>query len=132
LSGASTLGDSVTLYTGFIAIRAPGTYQFDLNSDDGSALSIGGTNVIDDDGLHALKDVSASVSFLGAGLYSFSVDQFENGGWTGVTVLENGARYLRSVRFGPRTRLDGPARCCSVRCRAGPPPPRLTTAADQP
>jgi len=100
LSSDSTLGDAVTLYNGFIAIASAGAYTFDLNSDDGSDLSIGGTLIINNDGQHALTDLQASVTFQSAGLYAISVDHFENGGATGVTVEENGAALATSHLYG--------------------------------
>jgi len=87
----STLGQAVSRYNGFIAIPAAATITFALSSDDGSSLAIGGTSIINDDGLHGIAGSSTSVSFQSAGLYPFYVDHFENTGGTGVTVLVNGA-----------------------------------------
>jgi hypothetical protein len=99
LLGSSTLGDAVTRYSGFIAISSATTYTFGLYSDDGSMLVIGGTTIINDDGLHGVSGLSASVTFQSAGLYSFYVDHFENGGGTGVTVLENGGSLVTSTLY---------------------------------
>ena len=99
LVGSSTLGDAVTRYNGFIAIQSAATYTFGLYSDDGSLLVIGGTTIINDDGQHGVSGSSASVTFQSAGLYSFYVDHFENGGGTGVTVLENGNILVTSTLY---------------------------------
>ncbi len=90
LIGSSTLGQAVTRYNGFIAIRTAADYTFNLSSDDGSSLTIGGTLIVDNDGLHGVTGSSTLVTFQKAGLYAFYIDHFENGGGTGVTVLENG------------------------------------------
>ena len=102
LSADSTLGQAVTRYNGSIAIAAAGSYTFGLFSDDGSSLTIGGTLVINDDGLHGVGGSSIAVSFVSAGLYSFYVDHFENAGSTGVTVQENGAAIPTSSLYATR------------------------------
>lgn len=95
----STLGQAVTRYNGFIAVTTAATYTFGLFSDDGSSLAIGGTTIVNDDGLHGLTGSSTSVTFQSAGLYSFYVDHFENTGGTGVTVLENNAAIVTSSLY---------------------------------
>jgi hypothetical protein len=109
LSGSGTLGDNVTLYEGYIAIPTAGTYTFSLSSDDGSILEIGGTTIINDDGVHGLSGSSTSVAFQSAGLYSFYVDHFENGGGTGVTVLENGNALATSTLYSSALPVPEPA-----------------------
>jgi len=66
-------------YTGLITIAAADTYTFYTESDDGSKLFVNGTEVVDNDGNHALTEQSGSI-FLAAGIYSFTVLYFENTG----------------------------------------------------
>lgn len=99
LSADSTLGQAVTRYVGSIAISAPATYTFGLFSDDGSSLTIGNTLIVNNDGLHGVTGSSTSVTFASAGLYYFYVDHFENGGGTGVTVLEDNAKIPTSSLY---------------------------------
>lgn len=66
-------------FTGFIDIATPGTYTFYTTSDDGSKLFINGTEIVDNDGLHAAQEEQGSVS-LSAGLHSIEVTFFERGG----------------------------------------------------
>ena len=89
--GSSTLGTDVVRFNGYIAIATAGNYTFGLFSDDGSVLTIGGTTIYNNDGLHGVAGTTTAVTFQGAGLYSFYLDFFENGGGTGVTVQENGS-----------------------------------------
>ncbi len=83
--GANTLEDSIYHFTGYINITAANlTTTFQLGSDDGSALSINGTQVIDNDGDHGYNTVSQTVDFTAPGLYAVNLISFEDGGVTGV------------------------------------------------
>jgi hypothetical protein len=62
-----------------------GTYKFYLKSDDGSRLYIDGNLVIDNDGLHAQKELSASVA-LSKGYHDIRVEYFENYGDAGISL----------------------------------------------
>jgi len=108
LAGTSTLGNSVTYYLGYIAIPAAGNYTFTLGGDDGVKLLIAKTEIIAVDGLHPLVSSTATVTFGAAGLYRFFVDHFENGGETGVTVLENGFPLVTSTLYPAGTPLPEP------------------------
>lgn len=99
LTANSALGQAVSRYNGFIAIPTAAAFTFNLLSDDGSSLAIGGTSIINNDGVHGLQGSSASVTFQSAGLYSFYVDHFENAGSTGVTLLENNAAIVTSSLY---------------------------------
>ena len=80
-------GDSETFsirYTGSIYVSVADTYTFYTTSDDGSKLYINGTEVVDNDGLHAPQERSGSI-FLNPGFYPLVVEVFEN---TGGEILE--------------------------------------------
>src|SRR5436190_11867821 len=47
--------------TGFIDVKADGTYTFYTSSSDGSRLYIGNTLVVDNDGLHPMQERSGSI-----------------------------------------------------------------------
>lgn len=89
LVGSATLGPSYTTYTGYLAIFAPGTYQYNLTSDDGSELIIGGATIIDMLGQQTWSGASASVTYTAAGLYAIGIEQFDAGGYTGITLQQN-------------------------------------------
>ena len=74
---------AITL-TGYIAITQTGTYNFNLGSDDGSALTIGGTSVINNDSDHVFSTASGAASFSQTGLYAISIEYFEDAGVTGL------------------------------------------------
>lgn len=62
---------------GSITIEKPGAYEFQLTSDDGSQLWIGGRRVIDHDGLHGATSM-AETTELKAGTHPFQIKFFEN------------------------------------------------------
>ena len=49
------------IFTGYIYAPKNGLYTFETQSDDGSTLKISDINLIDNDGSHSLKKVSASI-----------------------------------------------------------------------
>jgi cytochrome c peroxidase len=71
-------------FKGFINLPTDGTYTFYTNSDDGSKLYIGNTEVVNNDGLHGNVQQSGQIG-LKAGKHAVSVDFFEK---TGGEVLE--------------------------------------------
>jgi alpha-L-fucosidase len=80
--------------TGWIEVPGDGVYRFSLGSDDGSVLEIGGTRVVDNDGLHSMRFVSGEIA-LGKGRHPIVVRHFEQDGgedlelrWSGPGVNE--------------------------------------------
>lgn len=61
-SGLSNRVGSV--FTGFINIPADGAYQFFLESDDGSRLTINGETIITNDGIHAMVERSGAEKWI--------------------------------------------------------------------
>ena len=70
-------------YTGFIDIPVGGSYGFAIESDDGSRLFIDDALLINNDGLHAMKKMSA-VSALSAGMHKVMIEFFEASGQAGL------------------------------------------------
>jgi hypothetical protein len=66
-------------YTGALNVAEAGRYTFHLTSDDGSALSIDGQRVIDNDGLHGDRERSVTLD-LAAGAHAIEIVYFERGG----------------------------------------------------
>ncbi len=65
--------------------------QFRTNSDDGSSLSIGGIQVVNNDGQHAAQDRDGIAHFTAAGLYPLEIvffnDEYNNDtGGANVTI----------------------------------------------
>jgi hexosaminidase len=66
-------------FDGFIKIDTEGTYTFFTKSDDGSNLSVGGVEVVANDGPHSSEEKSGTI-FLKKGYYPFRVGYFQGGG----------------------------------------------------
>ena len=68
-------------------VRAPkaGTYQFHVESDDGSRLKINGKTVVDNGGLHGMNEVTGEVE-LAEGVHDLVLEYFENSGDAGLKL----------------------------------------------
>ncbi|MDP6479953.1 MAG: DUF1080 domain-containing protein [Phycisphaerales bacterium] len=69
--------DFLALIDGSFLIEMPGEYAFRLSSDDGSQLWIGGSMVINHDGLHG-AEAKTGVATLTTGAHPFQVKFFEH------------------------------------------------------
>ncbi len=79
----STIGETNDTYglrfKGYFNITTSGTYTFYLSSDDGSKLSIDGTQVVINDGLHGVTTEAGNI-YLEDGLHAIEILFFENTG----------------------------------------------------
>lgn len=73
---AETFGLSMD---GFIFVEA-GTHSFDVTSDDGFSMSVGGVVVAEYAGSRTQATTSADVIFAESGYYAIDIDYFENNG----------------------------------------------------
>jgi hypothetical protein len=80
----TSIDHSAMVLNGYIAITQAGTYNFNLGSDDGSQLVIGGQTIISNDGDHGFGFSSGSATFSAVGLYAISIEYFEDSGSTGL------------------------------------------------
>jgi hypothetical protein len=80
----ATVDHAAMVLTGFLAIANAGTYNFNLGSDDGSRLTIGGQTVINNDMLHSFITATGAASFATAGLYAINIAYYNNGGYSGL------------------------------------------------
>ncbi len=83
-SQPTSIDHSAITLTGYIAITQTGTYNFNLGSDDGSQLSIGGQTVVNNDSDHGFTVVGGAATFSQTGLYAISITYFEDSGSTGL------------------------------------------------
>ena len=83
-------------YLGFIRILVSGVYAFFTDSDDGSRLFIGETMVVDNDGLHGMKEKRGVIA-LAAGLHPIRVDFFEKTGGDDLKVYIEGPRIEKQL-----------------------------------
>ena len=81
-------------YRGYIRVDETGVYTFTLASDDGSRLWIGDTLLIDNDGLHGAKPVSAPAA-LEAGWHPITVAMFQATGGLELQVSWSGPGFAR-------------------------------------
>jgi hypothetical protein len=66
---------SALILNGYIAINQPGSYLFNLGSDDGSKLTIGD-----------YSGGSVDLTFTAAGLYQIAVNFYEDGGFSNLSL----------------------------------------------
>ncbi|NUQ10833.1 MAG: family 20 glycosylhydrolase [Gemmatimonadaceae bacterium] len=78
--------------SGFLRVPADGLYEFNLASDDGSTLEIGGRGVVNNDGLHGIEERTGMIA-LRAGLHPYVLRYFQGGGGAALSL-----RYRRSER----------------------------------
>lgn len=76
-------------YSGYIHVSTDGVYGFFTDSDDGSRLYIGDQLVVDNDGLHGLKEVEGVIA-LAAGYHPIRVEFFEKTGGDDLFVRYRG------------------------------------------
>jgi len=80
------ISQTAMVITGYIAITQTGAYTFNLSSDDGSELFIGGQAVADNDDQHSLQTVTGTAAFTQVGLYAITLDYFEASGSAGLKL----------------------------------------------
>ncbi len=105
LYAAVTPGDGETFsirYQGYISLPASGNYTFYTRSDDGSKLFIDGIQVVNNDGLHGMRERSGVIN-LTAGIHNIEVLFFERTGGEGLEVSY--ASSSISKQFIPFTSL---------------------------
>jgi len=83
-------------YRGFIKIKTAGVYTFFTNSDDGSVLFIGNTEVVSNDGGHGTQERSGKAS-LKAGFHKITVKYKEGNGGQTLEVRYAGNGVLKSL-----------------------------------
>ena len=86
------MNDGLMIFSGYMAVDAPGTIDFHIGSDDGSVLYIGDQIVVDNDGGHGAPGPApaGSATFTEAGLYPVQLNYF-NGNWTNDAGDHGGA-----------------------------------------
>jgi glucose/arabinose dehydrogenase len=84
------------LETGFLKVDVPGRYRFFLASSDGSQLWLGGSLVINNNGLHPMRTRARTVR-LSAGLHPLRVVYFDNTGSAGLVLSWSGPGIVPQV-----------------------------------
>ena len=86
--------DYTIVFTGQLIVATAGEYRFKLNSDDAGRLEIDGKTVINDDGIHPVRNANGKAT-LSAGTHTFTLTHMQGGGedvlglyWSGKNVAE--------------------------------------------
>ena len=87
-------------FTAYIDVATDGEYTFYTNSDDGSALYIGNSLVVNNDGTHGMTERSGSIN-LTTGKHAITVLFFNKSGAFGLEVnYEGPGIYKRAIPAG--------------------------------
>lgn len=86
----------VSRHSGFIKVGTAGAYTLSVSSDDGSRVYLGGALLIDNDGLHGMRERSATVT-LAAGHHPLRVEFFENTGGAGLQLWWSGPGIAKQI-----------------------------------
>jgi hypothetical protein len=78
-------------WTGFIHVKDGSNYKFYLKSDDGSKMWLDGKQVIDNNGLHGMRERSCDTKFDDHSFKDLRIEMFENGGGAGCEFRYKGA-----------------------------------------
>jgi alpha-L-fucosidase len=73
-------------YRGYVKLAEDGVYGFFTDSDDGSKLFIDNKLIVDNDGLHGMKEVKG-IAALASGFHSIRVQYFQKGGGRDLKVM---------------------------------------------
>ena len=79
-------------FNGFLKVPEDGLYTIYLAANDGARLSLDGSVLINNDGLHPLTEIYKQVS-LKAGLHPILVGYFQEGGTHGFKVSWHGPGF---------------------------------------
>jgi PA14 domain/Bacterial lectin/Immunoglobulin I-set domain/Gylcosyl hydrolase family 115 C-terminal domain len=106
-------------FNGFLKIDTAGRYTLTARSGDGSKVWLDGELVIDNDGIHEMRNRSAART-LSAGYHALRVEYFENTGTAGLVLKWAGPGF--TSRTIPISRLfrDAPAEALAFRQDTGP------------
>lgn len=81
-------------FTGYVDVPTDGAYTFYTSSDDGSKLYIDTAQVVDNDGVHSMRELSGQIG-LKAGKHSIRVEFFERTGLANLAVSYSGPGISR-------------------------------------
>jgi len=81
-------------FTGYLRVPRSGVYCFYTRSDDGSRLIVGDTVVVDNDGVHTMKEASGMVG-LASGLHPITLTFFQGAGAQMLEVTYEGPGIAR-------------------------------------
>lgn len=83
-------------HTGILHIPTAGNWTFYLDSDDGAKLWIDGVEVVDNQGVHGMREIS-NTTWLAAGEHHLRTEFFEHGGHAGLHLKWQGPGVSKQV-----------------------------------
>jgi mono/diheme cytochrome c family protein len=97
------------VFTGFLKVPETGDYSFTLDSDDGSRLIIGGTKVVEHDGVHGEGNPQRATVRLEAGRQPIRLEYFQGLFGKGLDVGWQGPGFAapRRLSAAPAAPADG-------------------------
>lgn len=95
-AGSGLSNDFGVVFNGFIDVPVSDWYTIYTDSDDGSKLYVGDELLIDNDGLHGMREIGGTIA-LQAGRHAIRVDFFERGGGAGCIVRIEGGGLAKQV-----------------------------------
>jgi alpha-mannosidase len=96
LQGFARPEDYGLVMTGYVQVPNDGLYDFFISSDDGSALLIGDSLVIDNDGIHGDGELMGSIA-LKAGKHPIRINMFQRKGGEYLQLLVSGPGVEKKV-----------------------------------
>jgi hypothetical protein len=91
------------VFSGFLKVPTAGDYTFTIDSDDGSRLTVGGTVVVEHDGVHGDGDPRSKKLRLAAGRVPIRLDYFQGLHGKSLTVAWSGPGFTqRLLSAAPR------------------------------
>jgi hypothetical protein len=102
-AGTRAFGQTVYKFSGFISIKDPGQYDFDVLSDDGFELRIGGQTVSKFESDRGPGVTGGWANFAMAGTYSFELLYWNNNGPGNLAVTWNRPNGLGAALPGAGT-----------------------------
>lgn len=93
ISPATRTSDFGFVFTGFLKVPADGEYTFNVDSDDGSRLTINGQKVLEYDGIHGEGSPKQVKVSLKQGRLPIRLDYFQALGGLGLTVAWSGPGF---------------------------------------
>jgi hypothetical protein len=84
------------VFVGYVEVPQSGLYTLSIESDDGSKMFIGEQLLVNNDGLHAMVEVSGSIG-LGGGKHAIRIEFFENSGGAGLIARIEGPDMPRQT-----------------------------------
>ena len=102
-------------FNGYILVPESGRYVFLLNSNDGSRMTLSDQVIVNNDGIHGMREVSSSILTLEAGeYYPISIEYFQGGGGAGLQLKYRGPDKLHPTIISSSMLRTEPILSCPV------------------